>query len=249
MAHRPSPLLLCGDIGSGKDTVAELLAEEYDYAIIPWAFALKDTLARLLEPLGVDPRHFFGSQAEKNEPITQLPPREFFNGEPIYWTGRSVTEWFGTEVGRKLHPDLWVAQVMKSATGGSPVVIPDGRFPNEFAAVKAAGGEAWRMRLLVGHMSPSCPAETDWRLPCACGVIESTGHISDMAWRDQDITHVIAAPKPGVEIIQARVRERMASPLYKHARHFVDPAVLGMEVKGTLTVRDKDGNVKPPEED
>jgi hypothetical protein len=52
----------------------------------------------------------------------------------------------GTDVGRRLFGDnIWVDLAMRSIPAGAKVVFSDCRFPNEADAVKAAGGEVWRL--------------------------------------------------------------------------------------------------------
>ena len=60
---------ICGDIGSGKDTVANHLTSAHGFRRVGLADRLKFVCAHVLS---VDDRHFFGTQAEKAEPIEKL---------------------------------------------------------------------------------------------------------------------------------------------------------------------------------
>jgi len=184
---------ICGDIGSGKDTVANHLHEKYGFEIYSFANRLKEWTLSLVEPLGVERRHIFGGsdetkQADQAEPLQMLRMREHIvewkGNLPVYeryhWTGRGLLEELGTEVARSIHPDIWVRHLTKifedrnhAARGGYlselRFVVPDVRFPNEFEALQNMGGEIWRTRLLVDHgVAGHCqPPEEDTPCPAS----------------------------------------------------------------------------------
>lgn len=65
-------------------------------------------------------------------------------------TSRQWQQWLGTEFGRhRIRDSLWtdiaMAEVGVLRAAGKSVAIDDMRFPNEYAAVQAAGGETWRV--------------------------------------------------------------------------------------------------------
>lgn len=56
-------------------------------------------------------------------------------------TPRKILQYLGTEVGRNLHPDIWVNSLLKSYNPERDIwIIPDVRFPNEANAIKERGG-------------------------------------------------------------------------------------------------------------
>lgn len=210
---------ICGDIGSGKDTVADWLARHYGFKTVSFADSLKTWVLSLLQPLGVEHRHVFGAnpdtkQADQAEPLTMLPNR--FACQPgtklVHWTGRSLLEYLGTEVARGIDPDVWIKHVeskirykmtqTRQFESELRFVIADLRFENEFEMVKRLGGEVWRTRLLVEH-ADDCAAIANWRNACTCGKIRATGHESDMAWRFLPYDRQLAAPKPGVDMLRS----------------------------------------------
>lgn len=222
---------ICGDIGSGKDTVGDLLCDEFGFERASFAEPLKEWAYDLVRHLGVESRHIFGGspetkQADQAEELTMLYPRvkgvdaPFGGGErrdSVYWTGRSLLEYLGTEVGRGIHGDVWVQRFMveydrkRSSVRGfeAPLrtVITDLRFPNEFNAVHALGGQVWRTWLEAEHASVCDTNTKGWVRSCTCGLIRATGHASDEAWRDLPYDRLLHAPKPGVEILHRQARE------------------------------------------
>lgn len=216
---------LTGDIGSGKDTVANHLHEKYGFEIFSFANRLKEWTLSLVEPLGVERRHIFGGsdetkQADQAEPLEMLSNRYACGPDASFefWTGRGLLEHLGTEVARSIHPDIWVRHLTKIFQDRHQVqngdylselrfVIPDVRFPNEFEAIQDMGGQIWRTSLLVDHSvidhslenDTPCPAAVNWRDACLCGAIRSTGHESDEAWRHLQVNQILTARKPGVD--------------------------------------------------
>lgn len=95
-----------------------------------------------------------------------------------FWTPRTIMQFVATEGVRRVDPQAWARYTMKTAStllkpftdpawpdgnrGPTLIVITDGRFRSELAAVREAGGVAWRVRRpdtderavgLTGHAS------------------------------------------------------------------------------------------------
>jgi hypothetical protein len=123
----------CGQMGAGKDTAANALAD--NYARVNFADPLKGMLAFI----GVPYTNLHGTQEQKAEPLDMLCGQ----------SARRAMQLLGTEFGRQLHPDLWVtlwaASVEKAWDNGIDVVCTDLRFPNEFEAVRKLGGKVIRV--------------------------------------------------------------------------------------------------------
>lgn len=145
---------LCGGIGSGKSTVARYLAVKHDFHQSSFAAKLKAICADVFAPLGVKDSHFFGSQADKAEPIEKL------GGV----TGRRILELVGTEGFRAAYADVWVRYWAATLEPGN-YVVEDVRYPNEAQIIRELGGKIWRIEREEG------PKE------------ERTGHASDEEWR------------------------------------------------------------------
>lgn len=119
---------------SGKSTIAHAL-NGLGYRTIKFAGILKDMIRTMLHgagiPLDVVERMVEGDLKEQ--------PIKFPNGRTV--TPRVLMQTLGTEWGRGINPDLWAdLTISKASKAAGKVIIDDMRFPNEFEAVKAAGG-------------------------------------------------------------------------------------------------------------
>lgn len=194
---------ICGGIGSGKDTVANYLVETRGFKCLSLADRLKSEIVDLLglpyknffgtqeqkaerlRKLGVVPESFarFGGP---------WPDRV---GKP--WIARWVSEFIGTECFRAVYPYTWSDVIIKqighdraqfrymegrnesakkSMGEGSVLhVVPDVRFPDEFASIRATGGVVWRT-YKIGD-----------------GDQGTTGHVSDMGWRREQVDATLTA--------------------------------------------------------
>ncbi len=180
----PPIIGLCGEIGSGKDTVAEYLVEAHGYTFISFAGKLKRVAA---DVFNLDAAQMSGvnSQAGKAEAIPHVVDA---SGEPR--TVRKILEWLGTEGFRTVDPDVWVKYAMREVDGltgvGKRWAFPDVRFRNEFEAIRARGG-------LV------------WEVVCVGGPDRGTGHRSDLEWRSVPRDNTVAARFGDIEALHRAV--------------------------------------------
>jgi hypothetical protein len=130
----PRLIALTGYAGSGKSTMADILACEHGFTVVKFAGPLKD----MLRVLGLGDREIEGDLKEQ--------PCQLLAGH----TPRRAMQTLGTEWGRDLFgQDFWVGIAMHKVRAvldqGGRAVIDDCRFPNEVAAIKAAGGVVVRI--------------------------------------------------------------------------------------------------------
>jgi hypothetical protein len=134
-----------GFIGSGKDTAADYLVDNYNFQRLSFAGTLKDAVAAV-----------FGWDRELLEGKTP-EAREWRECADEWWakrlntpglTPRWVLQQWGTEVCRMhFHDDIWIASLENSLRRSEKdVVISDVRFPNEIAAIRAQGGIVGRVK-------------------------------------------------------------------------------------------------------
>jgi hypothetical protein len=150
----PRLIGLSGVAGAGKDAVADILVREHRACKIALADPMKRFCAVLFD---FSYEQLWGESASRNVPDDR-------------WDGltpRRALQTLGTEWGRGCHPDVWIRAALRMASAvldagaeysrgrgvreaGRPttwrrVVIPDVRFRNELDAIRAAGGEVWRI--------------------------------------------------------------------------------------------------------
>jgi len=128
-----------GLIGSGKDTIADLLVTHHRFKRMSFAASLKDAISHVF---GWDREMLEGTSKSSREWREQVDPwwSERLNIAEL--TPRWVMQQWGTEVCRAgFHDDIWIASVEnKLRQSTDDVVITDCRFPNEVKAIKKVGG-------------------------------------------------------------------------------------------------------------
>ena len=195
----PSPLVigLCGDIGAGKSTVAKFLEARGFTRSLGFANKLKLVLLDVYGPLGMERRHLFGTQADKNEPLPGILGPD---GQPQ--SGRGLAEHIGTRGFREACPDTWAKYLFATWAawpGDAGMVIEDVRFQNEINVIRDFGGEIWHVSRIGGPPTEfrNHPSDTEWR------GAEVDDHVSASYGAMSDIERK-------TDIALARARERAA---------------------------------------
>ena len=138
-------IAFCGFKGSGKDTCANYLVENYNFIKLSFASKLKDILAIL-----------FGWNREKLEG-QNTEDRLWREEIDLWWatklniphfSPRFAMQFFGTELFRnQFHKEIWINVLEKEIllllekNPNQNIVISDARFPNEIELVKSMGGK------------------------------------------------------------------------------------------------------------
>jgi hypothetical protein len=144
---------VCGLIGGGKGTVADILVGNHSFQKVSFADSLKDMVAKVFNW----PRHLLEGDTKES--------RDWREQRDEWWearlgienlTPRWILQYWGTDVCRvNFHEDIWIAslenKLSKIINGGSAyltnnIVIPDTRFPNEIKMIRKLGGEVWGVR-------------------------------------------------------------------------------------------------------
>lgn len=154
---------MSGYARSGKDTVGQMLVEDFGFRALSFAAPLKEAVYRL-DPIA-SPSGLRVSQI--------VDDMGWDEAKEMYPEVRGLLQRMGTEVGRDLFDqNFWVNLAMKDikANGGN-VVITDCRFPNEALAVRQIGGQLWRIERPGTQAVNTHPSETalddekfDWTL-------------------------------------------------------------------------------------
>lgn len=132
-------IALAGQAGSGKDTVATMIAE---FRRDTRAFSFAEPLKRFaMEVFDWSEEQVFGASHLRNEPD---PRYRRANGELL--TPRHALQTLGTEWGRSCFENIWADLGVRRAMAHTGLaVITDCRFQNEAQAVRAAGGQVWKV--------------------------------------------------------------------------------------------------------
>ena len=136
---------ICGLIGSGKGTVADILVDYHDFQKISFADKVKDGASAIF---GWD-RALLEGDTDRSR-LWREKEDEFWTNE----TGSSVTprlvlQLLGTDCMRYgFYDGIWVSLVKKHMVENPNhnYVIPDVRFPNEMNMIREMGGEVWQVR-------------------------------------------------------------------------------------------------------
>jgi hypothetical protein len=123
-----------------KDYILNRLAEKLYPTVRLYNFAdvLKQDIC--MNILGLTYEQCYGSDDEKNK-LTDMV------WENNRLSSRDTMQFIGTDVFRKLKPDIWVDATISKISRDKPklAIITDCRFPNEVESIKKAGGKVIRL--------------------------------------------------------------------------------------------------------
>ena len=172
---------ICGLIGSGKGTVADILVEQ-GFTKVSFADKLKDGVSTIF---GWDRAMLEGDTDES---------RAWREQRDDYWsdetqmevTPRLVLQLFGTDCMRDGFDDgIWVSLLKKTILDNPEqnYVIPDVRFENEIKMIRSISGEVWEIRR---------NGDPQWLIDYeTTGVEPAHIHSSEWRWVKTSKDHVI----------------------------------------------------------
>tara|TARA_B100000282_G_scaffold296283_1_gene277750 strand:+ start:4275 stop:4865 length:591 start_codon:yes stop_codon:yes gene_type:complete len=168
---------ICGLIGSGKGTVADILVENHNFEKLSFADKLKDGVASVF---GWD-RDMLEGDTDRSRIWREKPDVFWSNETGSEVTPRLVLQLFGTDCMRNGFFDgIWVSLVKQKILENPDKnwVIPDVRFPNEVKMIQGVQGQVWQVRR--GELP-------NWFLEKRDNNKEpSDVHASEWAWIDKD---------------------------------------------------------------
>lgn len=134
---------LSGYAGSGKDTVAQTLVDEYGYTRVAFSDAVRDALDAL-NPYVLSPSPY-GHELHSVQTVVDYIGWD--SAKSGYSDIRRLLQRMGTEVGREIFGEnIWVDIAMRRVEKiNGPVVFTDVRFPNEYRAIAEMGGALWHV--------------------------------------------------------------------------------------------------------
>lgn len=132
---------IAGKMESGKDAIANVLAEYCGFTKIAMADALREECAELL----------MARKAPNGSPIDIRAIIERYEYhpssvwlKPTPYDMRRLLQWGGTEWRRSQNPDYWVNKMRERLSDAiGCFVVPDIRFENEAALIREFGGAVW----------------------------------------------------------------------------------------------------------
>lgn len=182
---------ICGLIGSGKGTVADILIDEQGFKKVSFADSLKDAVSTVFNW----PRHLLEGDTQES--------REWREQIDTWWAERLgiptlsprwVLQYWGTDVCRNgFHQDIWIASLeRKILSKKGNYVVPDTRFPNEIEMIQKLGGKVWRIKRgtdpdwLINYQKTLVepvnihPSEYMWTLSNFDKILQNDGTIEDL---------------------------------------------------------------------
>ena len=131
---------ICGLIGSGKGTVADILVDQ-GFTKVSFADKLKDGVSTIF---GWD-RNLLEGDTDESRQWREQPDDFWSNETKMEVTPRLVLQLFGTDCMRNGFDDgVWVSLLKKTILDNpGNYVVPDVRFANEQQMIRDIGGEIW----------------------------------------------------------------------------------------------------------
>ena len=167
MTHHTHVIGLSGPAGSGKDTVADLLATHCGAHKMAFADALR---AEIVEAYRIEHAHLTRRET-KEHPISALAlsrcldtafvgrrriQHQLYNTDQLDLhaprSPRQIMQWWGTEYRRAAQPGYWVSKAAQhihwrhQALRERLIVITDVRFEDEANLVRRLGGQIWQIK-------------------------------------------------------------------------------------------------------
>lgn len=141
---------LSGYARTGKDSVADVLTNEFGFTRLAFADKLRESLYALNPTITWD--YAYGLKYGAKSVNTVKAAVDELGWDGIKKTGwgkaaRELLQRFGTEVGRDiLGGNIWVDAAFKSIEEGKKYVFTDCRFSNEATAIQSQlTGQVWRI--------------------------------------------------------------------------------------------------------
>ena len=192
-------VLINGFIGSGKDTVANILVEHCGFKKFSFASTLKDAVSHIFS---WDRELIEGSTPESREWRETVDQWWASKLNIPHFTPRFALQHIGTDVLRTHFCDsIWIlALERKLANYQGNIVITDGRYKNEISTLTAQGAQVWQVSrknpdwysygVLAAEGNPAAiehlkklnihQSEWDWLSAIPNHYIDNTGSLSDL---------------------------------------------------------------------
>ncbi len=172
---------ICGFIGSGKDTFADILIKEKGFVKLSFASSLKDAVSLIF---GWDRNMLEGASHEARTRREQVDEWWSQRLNIPHLTPRWVLQHWGTDILRdKFHEDIWLASLERKIINSNyqNIVITDCRFPNEITLLKKLGAKMVQVNRtnLISPVS-NHSSETSWQNTEFDFIVENDSSLDDL---------------------------------------------------------------------
>lgn len=143
-------LVLIGQAGAGKDTVADMILDMRQ-SPRPRAFRFSQPLKDAVAGIFGWSSQMLGVLAYKEERFDK--PMKTLDGRNL-WTRREVLQYVGTDVFRTMDADVWITAALRAANSQANAfdtngfICTDCRFPNELEALMKHFGSTYVVKLV-----------------------------------------------------------------------------------------------------
>lgn len=184
----PQVVGLMGPAGAGKDTVCQMIRDEYSNQGLepPVRVAFADKIKQFA--YAVDPM----VRVDRVDRVDQFV-RVSELVDAIGWERaknenadvRRLLQRLGTEGGRRtLNEHVWVdavyGDIVDYMDSGKSVIITDVRFPNEIQFLNEWGGELWKIERASAETGNSHESEAAWRMAVPNVIIVNDGPLEEL---------------------------------------------------------------------
>lgn len=133
---------LSGRAGSGKDTVANYMVNNYNYTKLSFGKVLKDVVSCIFGW----PRYLLEGDTKESREFREKEDKWWSEHLKIKITPRIAMQKIGTDVFRMhFHQDIWLLILKKQITKYDKIVVTDIRFLNEYNMIKNMGGNVFKI--------------------------------------------------------------------------------------------------------
>ena len=160
---------IMGSAGAGKDTVAEALDDAFGFE--------RQSFAGKLRMMAFDLNAYINPHRRYKDALLLRGYESAKRGVDGF---REQLQDLGVAARRNLGENVWVDALFDSLEDGGRYVIPDVRFLNEAEAIKAHGGELWRVDRPGVEAANDHVSEHEWRTIEPDRVIVNNGTLVDL---------------------------------------------------------------------
>ena len=173
---------ITGHARHGKDSVADIICNRFDYKKYSLADPMKDA-CRIVFPTW-DDRHLYGELKDIVDPLYGISPRHALQSIGTQWGQYELSKYdsFAETTGRR----LWVNSLLAKISGNA--VIADVRFPHEADAIREKDG----LIIRVNRNAPidlSHESEQHINEIRADFTVNNYGSLVDLEWQVVDLMY------------------------------------------------------------